>query len=280
MKEKGPYFIILLIVAAVSFLFIGTDTLYVLLWWLCMLAIGIIFLPLVSRIFSRFFDKGYLFSKTLGIAVLTLTLWLFSSFKILPFYQVTIFALMAVATILIYIVFKGFDDFKSLFKGHGSFRVFIYEEALFLACLVFFAFLKGHSPDSGVERPMDFAFLNNLLHTKFMPPVDMWFAGKPANYYYYGQYVFAFLTKMSGITSSITYNLSIATMFAFSFSLTFSITANMVHFFGKQKVRNVIIAGLISAAVLAFGSNLHTIMYSTVLPTAKSLGIYHDQLGT
>jgi len=244
------------------------------------LIVGLIFIPVTGKIFSRFFDKGYLFSKIIGLALLTFTLWLLSSFHILPFYAVCVYALLIAAILVIYIGLKGYKEFKALFTDFANQKVFIYEEALFLLCLVFFAFVKGHNPSAGVEMPMDFAFLNDLLHTKFMPPVDMWFAGVPANYYYYGHYVFAFLTKLSNIDSAITYNLAMITLFAFCFTLTFSLTANLVYLIGKQKMRSVIIAGLISASLLSLGGNLHTIIYADILPAAKSIGLYHDAVGS
>ena len=271
--------LILPIILLLSQLLIGSDTIYVLSWWASILVVGLIFLPITSKIFSKFFDKGYLFSKIIGLAFLTFTLWFFSSLKILPFYTITVYFLLIAAIVIIYIFLKGFTSFIALFKDLSTHKAFIYEEALFLLCLVLFAFVKGHNPASGVESRMDFAFLNNLLNTKFMPPVDIWFGGKPLNYYFYGQYIFAFLTRICNIDSAITYNLAYISLFAFGFTLTFSLTANMVYLLGKQKMKTVILAGLISACLLSLGGNLHTIIYAGILPEAKLHGLYNDAVG-
>ena len=270
-----------------SFLFLGllgylllkADILSVIVWWLALLLIGFIFLPLTEKIFSRFFDKGYLFSKIIGLVILTFSLWLFSSLKILPFYQSTIFVLLILAVCLIGFVLKGYKQIGALLKTEKLGHIFIYEEALFFLGLIFFAFYRGQMPDiHGIEKFMDFAFLNNLLRTKFMPPIDMWLAGKPANYYYYGQYLFAFLTKLTGIDSKISYNLAMATLFTFGFSLTFSLTANLVYLSGKRRAFPIILAGLISAFLLALGGNLHTFVYAVVLPLLKNIGLYHGEI--
>ncbi|MFH1841140.1 MAG: class I SAM-dependent methyltransferase [Candidatus Shapirobacteria bacterium] len=50
-------------------------------WWLALFIIGLIFLPLTVKIFPRFFDQGYLFSKIIGLVVLTFTLWFLSVLK-------------------------------------------------------------------------------------------------------------------------------------------------------------------------------------------------------
>jgi YYY domain-containing protein len=268
-----------LILGSLAYLLLGVDILPVIIWWLSLLVIGFIFLPVTAKIFPKFFDKGYLFSKIIGLIFLTFSLWLFSMLKILPFYRVTIFGLLLAAIGIIFIGLKGFRPFKSFLKAKNMGEIFIYEEALFLLGLVFFVFVRGQLPDiHGTEKFMDLAFLNNLLRTKFMPPVDMWFAGKPANYYYYGHYVFAFLTKLTGIRSSLTYNLGMATLFTFGFSLTFSLTANLVYLLGKKGIQTIILAGLISASLLSLGGNLHTFVYAVALPFAKNIGVYHGNV--
>jgi len=127
-----------------------------------------------------------------------------------------------------------------------------------------------------LEKFMDFGFVNSILRSKYFPPADIWFAGKSINYYYFGHYVAAFLSKLSGIDSAITYNLMIGTLFAFTFTLTFSLTGNLVYFFLFKKLENlkielklkiknlklVIIAGLISAFLISLGANLHPAYYN------------------
>lgn len=264
---------------SLAYLLLKADMLPAIIWWLSLFLIGLIFLPITEKIFSRFFDKGYLFSKTIGLVFLTFSLWLLSSLKILPFYQMTIFALLILAIGIIWFGLKGYRNGKKLLKEKKLINIFIYEEALFLLGLILFAFYRGQMPDiHGIEKFMDFSFLNNLLRTKFMPPIDMWQAGKVANYYYYGQYVFAFLTKLTGISSKITYNLAMATLFTFGFSLTFSLTANLVYFSGRRRTFPIVLAGLISAFLLALGGNFHTFVYALAFPFLKNVGLYHGEI--
>jgi YYY domain-containing protein len=255
------------------------DALMVLNWWLWLVLIGLAFLPLVAKIFGSFFDKGYFFAKTIGLILLTLSLWMFSFFKIIPFYREIVYIWLGIAAIIVYFGFKGTDTVKNIMKNGNLGKILVYEEGLFLLCLIFFTFVRGQNPDiNGTEKFMDLAFINNLMRTKFMPAIDMWFGGQIANYYYYGHYVFAFLTKLSGINTSITYNLSLATIFSFGFCLSFAIAANLMFILGKRKVFGIILAGLISASLLSMGGNLHTLIYAHLLPYAKSIGLYQGEV--
>ena len=145
------------------------------------------------------------------------------------------------------------------------------EELLFLLALATWSFVRGFQPDiQGLEKFMDFGFVNSILRSRFFPPADMWFAGKSINYYYFGHYITAFLTKLTGIDSAITYNLMIALLFAFTVALTFSLTANLVYSFFRQKAKNltpghwrrIFFAGLFSALLLSLGANLHPAYYN------------------
>ena len=61
----------------------------------------------------------------------------------------------------------------------------------------------------------------------------MWYAGKPFNYYYGGQYLAVFLTKLTGTNVEVTYNLMRTMVAAFAFLLPFSLVRQML----KDKLR-------------------------------------------
>jgi uncharacterized membrane protein len=177
------------------------DFLLIIKWWLYIFTVGIIFFPLSEMFFRKFFDRGYMFSKTLGIAGASYIVWLLSSLKIAAFSRTTIIIVFAVFFILIYVVLKGYKNLYSFIKEKPY--IFIIEEIVFLAALIFWSYIRGMQPDIyGLEKFMDLGFVNALLRTKHMPPVDMWFAGKNINYYYFGHYICAFLTRFSAMDSA------------------------------------------------------------------------------
>ena len=85
---------------------------------------------------------------------------------------------------------------------------------------------------------MEFAFLNAILRSPTFPPIDPYFAGGTINYYYFGHYLVALLVKLTGIWSSVAFNLAIPTVFALTIANTFSLGANLAAGLGdRAKVR-------------------------------------------
>jgi len=54
-------------------------------WWLTIFLVGTVLLPLTFLIFKNFADRGYIFSKVLGILLSTYLIWLLGSLHLLPF---------------------------------------------------------------------------------------------------------------------------------------------------------------------------------------------------
>lgn len=239
-------------------------------WWIYLFVIGIIFFPLTRRVFSGFFDKGYLFSKIIGAVVISYIVFVLGVTHIAPFTQVTIYgvALILAIGITIFLI----KTQKKSKPQKSSIIILIIEEVLFLTGLIFWSNVRAHQPDIfGLEKYMDFGFVNSILRSNYFPPRDMWYTPLPINYYYFGHLVTAVLTKLSGIPSNISYNLMLATLFSFTFSLSFSLSGNIWHFFLKtrQKLKHLLLsflpAGFIGGFLVSLGGNLHT-LYTLFLP--------------
>ncbi len=250
-----------------------SDLNFIISWWFLIFVLGLIFLPLTSALFKKFWDKGYIFSKTICIIVLTYLTFIGGAFKILPFTNsnlLLILFLLFLGNIFFLKHKNNFSVFKKTLKE--KYKVFIFQEIIFLLILIGWSFIRGFMPNiEGLEKYMDWGFINSALRSKFLPPQDMWFSGEIINYYYFGHLIFAVLTRLSTISSAITYNLSIATVCALTFVSSFSIASNLVFLTikpsssreGGPKFRTgfnkIIAAGLISALLLTFGGNLHSI---------------------
>ena len=237
-------------------------------WWVLVGGLGIVFLPLTLKFFGKFFDRGYAFSKIIAVLVISYLVWLWGSLKILPFTNQTIWLAIGVtAGANFLLIRKKQKKLKKEIKK--NWKIFAFEETLFFTALAFWSYIRSFQPNiQGLEKFMDFGFVNSILRSRFFPPVDMWLAGKTINYYYFGHLVTAVLTKLSGIGSTITYNLMIATLFAFCFTAAFSLAGNLVwsltqnkKYSTKKKIRLVILTGLISAFLLNLGGNLHPLYW-------------------
>src|SRR3989344_8091741 len=122
------------------------DIIFVIQWWLVFFAIGIIFLPLTIRIFSNFFDKGYIFSKILGVALISYTVFLLGVTKLAPFTEVTIFIVILAYLILNILISKYLNISKLLISLKHSWKIILFEEFLFLAALFFWSYIRAHEP--------------------------------------------------------------------------------------------------------------------------------------
>jgi uncharacterized membrane protein len=239
-----------------------SDLNYIIFWWLTLLFLGFLSLPLLFVVFKKFWDKAYIFSKILSLVAVSYLSFIFSFLKILPFTNLSIFLIILFLFFLnIFFLSRknNFFQFKTIFKKHLS--AFFLSEALFLLILISWSYVRGFAPDiEGLEKFMDWGFLNSITKTTYMPPQDIWFSGQPINYYYFGHLLFALLTKISGIPSTITYNLSIATICALAFASTFSLSSNLIFIFRKKfDPKKIFIPALFSALLLTFGGNLHAV---------------------
>lgn len=250
-------------------------------FWLWILLLTVPFIPLTNYIFKNFFDKGYLFSKTIGIIISSFILWFLSSLKIAPFERVSIFVIIIILYVAVFALLFKIKKVNKLSEllNKKDLKIFIAEEILFLIGICFWSYVRGFKPEiNGLEKYMDFGFINALLKSKYMPPIDIWFAGKNINYYYYGHYICAFLTKLSGIPSSYTYNIMLATVFSFCLCLTFSIASNMTFIKEKMNFKKIIIAGVVSALLVTFGGSLHTFCYTAGINIEKSIGLFNGNI--
>ncbi|MFH1535972.1 MAG: DUF2298 domain-containing protein [Patescibacteria group bacterium] len=225
-------------------------------WYLILFFIGLVFLPTTVIIFSSFFDKGYAFSKVIGIITISFLIWLLASLHILTFSTLNIF-LIVIASI----IFNLFLLFKKNLKAviQNNLKIFLLEEFIFAAGFIFWVFIRAHQPDiHGLEKFMDFGFVNSILRSDYFPPKDMWLTPFTINYYYFGHLVTAVLIKLTGVDSAIGFNLMLSLIFALTLSCSFSIGANIYYFF-ERNFKKVIIAGIISSLLVTISGNMQTI---------------------
>jgi len=231
-------------------------------WWLLIFSLGLFTLPITLFLFQKFWDKGYVFSKIICIVFSTYLIFIGGVFKVLIFTNTNLYLILGIIILLNFLFLRQKNNLSIFIKTiKENYKVFIFQEILFLLILITWSFVRGFASDiEGLEKYMDWGFINSALRSKFLPPQDMWFSGEIINYYYFGHLIFAVLTKLSTISSAITYNLSIATVCALTFSFTFSIASNFV-FLSMKKVnfKKIVTAGLISALLLTFGGNLHSV---------------------
>lgn len=238
-------------------------------WWILLFGIGVIFLPVAILLFKNFADRGYIFSKVLGILAVSWVIWILGSLKILSFtYQASWGVLVGLGLLVWWtrfdrgVLHKLHRKQEILRSVKESWKLIIFEEILFFLGLTSWAFIRGFQPEiAGLEKFMDLGFVNAILRSEFFPPQDMWFAGEHINYYYFGHLASAVLIRLSSIGSQVGYNLMIATLFSLTFVFSFSIGLNLYFSTFKKRLWMGVVLGLATAILVSLGGNLHPLYW-------------------
>lgn len=239
-------------------------------WWFWLFIIGILFFPFAARLFHNFSDRGYIFAKSIGMVVLSYGIFLVGMLHLFPFTRIVSISILLLIGVAIFLPELSIKNGtvrlkKRLFSiVSQSWPLLVLEEILFFLGLGFWAFVRAHQPDiQGLEKFMDFGFVNSLLRSTYFPPVDMWFPPLPINYYYFGHLITAVLTKLSGVAPQVSYNLMIAALFSFTFVGAFAIAINLLTYAkGKNSVishRKILGGGFLAGFLTTLSGNLHTV---------------------
>ena len=154
---------------------------------------------------------------------------------------------------------------EGLFRSKTSRRLIIAEEVMFLALFGIAFYIIGFNPAAyGTEKFMDYAFLTAMNRSTTLPFEDMWYAGNVINYYYGGQYMAAFLMKMTGVAPGYAYNLMRALLTSGSFVLPFSLVYQLSRDRGGRAAS--LAAGALGGLATAFCGNMHYVIYALIMP--------------
>ncbi len=234
-------------------------------WWGTIFLVGTAAFPLTKLLFPSWYDRGYMFSKGVGLACVTYLVYLFASFHIVPFGLGSI--VLSLAFLFgggMAIAVAGKKPKRPEKRGWARYlvmgKVILIEELFFFAALLFWAWVKGHEASiSGLEKFMDFGFTKSILNSAWFPAPDMWYSGYPINYYYFGHTVMAMLTKLSGIDLSYTFNLMLAALFAWTLTMSFSIGCELSLLNKKAKRVRAVLSGLLTAFLVTLAGNMQTL---------------------
>lgn len=244
-----------------------SDIQAVFIWWFILFLFGVGFLPVTFRLFAPFFDKGYIFSRLIGLLAVGYIVFVLGAFHIAPFTFPTIVLVALVLSIGSFFLLP--DRGKTLAIIKKSWLTFSIEELTFLTILFIWAYVHSYAPDiHGLEKYMDYGFINSFLRTQYLPPVDMWFPPFTINYYVFGHFLTAMLTRLSTLPPAITFNLMLSTIVAFCFTQTFSIGANLYcALVKKERIAHfkLILSGVLTACLVTFSGNLH-VLYAFFKP--------------
>ena len=204
------------------------EIIYIIIWIFGLIVLGIINFPLTYIIFNKLKDRGYAFSRTLALLLISLSVWLFGFFKIITIdYLLWIFFIILVI-LNIFLFFRKKIEIKHFFKSNIKYVFFI--EIIFMisfCCLIFIVSLSHFNDYPIYENMVDTMIFNSLGRSNFIPPIDAWFSGHILNYYYFGHLIGVMIMKIFFTPIEYGYNLFFVMVMALSFISIFSIIYNL-----------------------------------------------------
>ncbi len=229
-------------------------------WYLLVQLLSFMVMPLHFKVLNNFADRGYGLSKISGIFIFAWINWIIVSSGIFRFYQINLVILFFVLGVFSFILFKNMFKQINSFVRENKMHI-IYNEIAFLTAYLFFIIIKLWVPDihnvsghgyNGGGEPMGMAYLSAIYNDVKFPPHDPWLSGWTLNYYYWGQLMLATLSKLLGYEPRITYNLSLALLFALCFIGAFTLVYNMTKKYSYA---------LFGSFLLALSGNFHTLEF-------------------
>ena len=266
----------LLLVALSAFLLQG-DVWTFWTWYLLALVMGVAAMPLTGRLFRRFQDRGWMFSKVTAIAVSGFLTWFLVAVKIIKFTTGTciVVTLVCAAASLILYCREQKAGFECIPFVHLD---LVYaEELLFFAAFLLWTYFAGFHPAAyGTEKFMDYGFMEAMMRSKTLPATDLWYSQGKINYYYGGQYFAVFLTKLSGAKVELTYNLMRTFVAGLAFAMPFSlihqiVTDRLEKFRTGWKKALPSVTGILAGISVSIAGNMHYVVYGQIIPFIQKL---------
>lgn len=284
----------LLAIPFVSSLLVGwyllgiDDAKEVLIWGAYLFLLTVAVLPLGSFIFKNSGSGGFIMTTALGIIAVSLFVWTFTYLKIYFFTRIFVFLAIFIIALICYLVKPLRDNLIETMRKPFYIEKVTSELTFFMLALTILCYFRGLDPlINGQEKFMDYGFIMSMLRNPNLPANDMWLAGYSINYYYFGQFIWALVIKLSGIAPEIGYNVAMTTTIALPFAMAYSI--GVMLFDGMAEKTNYlkgfwpglfrIITGVLTSFVVIIFGNSHSFFYdgesfgNKILVALHNLGI-------
>ena len=260
-------------------------------WWLWITLAGAAAFPLCLRLLGGLPDKGYTLARALGLLLATFIFWLLASFGLLDNSAGSLALSWLMLLILALVLYERFAERKEFAIWWRENRMLVLAAELLFAALFFgWALFRAHQNDlSGTEKPMELAFFSATQRSGAFPPNDPWMSGYAISYYYMGYVMWAALSMLSGLGSTVGFNLTVASLFALTgltaFGLAYNLVRSRVHAAAdrirKLASRKVSIAtGILAMALLILVGNFQMVFVEAPYQARAAPQSYLEYWGT
>ncbi|MCX6995880.1 MAG: DUF2298 domain-containing protein [Kiritimatiellaeota bacterium] len=231
-----------------------------LIWFVCVQVLGFYAWPMTFAFFRRLPDRGYAFSKILGLLIGGFLFWAGWAYGLLPntFAGAWLAALLLALTAAGLSAHAGNDNTAAALGWLRAQRgLVLATEALFLIVFLGWLLVRMRAPSvCHTEQPMDLMLLNSLCTSRDFPPHDAWLSGYGLGYYYFGPWLMCFLGRLANQPPELAYNLGQSTWLALLTLGTFGLGRNLLALAFPLRRQLALAGGCASALVVGFTSNL------------------------
>ena len=257
----------ILLVLMTIFLLRGDSKTY-LAWYLAVWVLGCGFMPLTGTLFSGYQDRGWMFSKVLAIGISGYLTWLLVTLGILKFTAASCLGVTFVCVAGNGLLAFCLDKKKRYVLPDNQGDLIFVEEVILFMTFLLWTYVAGFRPQAhGVEKFMDYGFMEAMMRSTTLPARDMWYSQEPMNYYYGGQYYAVYLTKLTGTPLEAAYHLMRTLTAGMAFALPFSIVRQAAaDYYGKARRILPVLSGLLAGAAVSLAGNMHYVIYAWILP--------------
>lgn len=243
-------------------------------WLLTIELIGLAAFPIGFLFFSFLPDRGYSFSKILGLLLMGYLLWIGATIHIIPNARWSIILILSLIALLSAgIVLRHRQQFGDFLKS--NWRTLLVIDGFFVVAFAMAVILASYVSQLSFGSPklFELAFVNAIIRSDYFPPEDPWLAGQSISYYYFGHLNVASLTKLVDLPTSTSYTLALALFAALAASGAYGIVFNLVRGDGAG-IRYAVIFGALSAVFLIFLGNIEGVFELLAVHGVGSEGFY------
>ncbi len=223
-------------------------------WFLAVEVLGLLVLSVTFVLFRQLPDRGYTLAKPASLVLFSYVLWILGLTQVVPNTRLTVIVILLLGAVVGALVArKVAGELKTFVKE--NWRLIVAAEVIFIGFFLLWMGIVSEAPAiNHTEKPMDFGFMNAVLQSRFFPPEDPWLSGNSISYYYFGHFMMAFVTQVTGVASSVGYNLGVALIPALAAMGAFGLVYNLVRLSGGSVRAGLVFGGAAPLLVILAGN--------------------------
>lgn len=246
-------------------------------WYLVLLWIGAIGFAFVFPWLKLLPGRGAVFSRAVGLILVSFLFWIGNMLSLLRNDLACLLVIVLGLTVsALWLYVKNRAELRAWVRANRGYL--IGTEILFLAAFAFMVVMRLGGPDiSGTEKPMEIMFINSILKSDTFPPRDSWLSGYSISYYYFGYVMTAVLIRLSGVLSTVGFNLMLCTVFALAAVSAYALVNDLLHLRSSKRGKDFRfkLGALIAPIFVLIAGNLEGLF-----ELFHSLGLFWNADGT